>query len=114
MPSSMVLLPLLMSCNHGHYLSFIGNLGSTGSTVMLPVSTSMLLASHTFFHNHSVTCPCQGDSSTSISSMAQSYAICGVSEGRAAWTKHHPDLSTNLVFSNYICIILLLICITHS
>lgn len=43
----------------------------------------------------------RGDSSTSISSVAQSYALCGASGGRAAWARHRPDFSVDSVLSNY-------------
>lgn len=43
----------------------------------------------------------RGDSSTSISSVAQSYAMCGASGGRAAWAKHRSEFSVDSVISDY-------------
>ncbi|KAI6020976.1 hypothetical protein BKA83DRAFT_4293512 [Pisolithus microcarpus] len=52
-------------------------------------------------YNRSLAHHRRGDSSTSISSVAQSYALCGASGGRAAWAKHRPDFSVDSVLSNY-------------
>ncbi|KAL4064764.1 hypothetical protein V8B97DRAFT_2010772 [Scleroderma yunnanense] len=43
----------------------------------------------------------RGDSSTSISSVAQSYAMCGANGGRAAWAKHRSDFSVDSVLSDF-------------
>ena len=33
--------------------------------------------------------------------MAQSYAMCGVNGGRAAWAKHCPDFSVDSILSDF-------------
>ncbi|KIK98105.1 hypothetical protein PAXRUDRAFT_725108 [Paxillus rubicundulus Ve08.2h10] len=43
----------------------------------------------------------RGDSSTSMSSIAQSYAVCGANGGRAAWAKHRPNFSVDSVLSDF-------------
>ncbi|KIJ60131.1 hypothetical protein HYDPIDRAFT_32553 [Hydnomerulius pinastri MD-312] len=43
----------------------------------------------------------RGDSSASMSSVAQSYAMCGANGGRAAWARHRPDFSVDSVLSDY-------------
>jgi len=68
--------------------------GSTASITSLgpPVS----LYNRSFTHHH------RGDSSTSISSVAHSYAMClGANSGRAAWAKHCSDFSVDSVLSGF-------------
>jgi len=76
------------SYNHSHW-----HHESTASITSLgpPVS----LYSHSFAHHH------QGDASISISIMAQSYAMCGVNGGQAAWAKHCPDFSVDSILSDF-------------
>ena len=66
---------------------------STASVTSLgpPVS----LYNRSFAHHR------RGDSSTSISSVAQSYAMCGANGGRAAWAKHRSDFSADSVLSDF-------------
>ncbi|KAF8839757.1 hypothetical protein BDN67DRAFT_736710 [Paxillus ammoniavirescens] len=43
----------------------------------------------------------RGDSSASMSSVAQSYAVCGANGGRAAWARHRPNFSVDSVLSDF-------------
>ncbi|KAF9219060.1 hypothetical protein BS17DRAFT_439592 [Gyrodon lividus] len=53
------------------------------------------------FYNRSFAHHRRGDSSTSMSSLAQSYANCGANGGRAAWAKHRPNLSVDSMLSDF-------------
>ena len=43
----------------------------------------------------------RGDSSTSISSVAQTYAMGGANGSRTSWVKHCPEFSVDSILSNY-------------
>ncbi|KAF8996426.1 hypothetical protein BDQ17DRAFT_1364415 [Cyathus striatus] len=52
-------------------------------------------------YNRSFATHRRNDSWTSASSVAQSYALHGASDGRAAWARHRPDSSVDSVMSDF-------------